>query len=78
MSREPNKADEFVATADGECKVFYNDVAHDPDEDSYLERVGWYYQSVAYDDGPRGPYDSKDDAAEGAKDHYGHPAPALG
>ena len=67
------KASIEIVTSDGVCTVFYNDVQHDPDEDPYLEKIGWYYQSQKYDDGPSGPYDHSDAAADGAKMHYGDP-----
>lgn len=62
-----------VATADGDCGVFYNAVAHDSDEDPYLDKIGWHYQSGKYDDGPRGPFASATEASEAALDHYGWP-----
>lgn len=63
--------------ADGTCTAFYNDEAHDPEDDPYLEKLGWYYQSLTYDEPPSGPYDSQEDAVRQAKDHYGsNPAPA--
>lgn len=66
----------IVPTAGGDCTVFFNEVAHARADDPYLEQVGWYFQSLEYDDGPRGPYDTSEEAGEGAKAMYGTPEPA--